>query len=841
MSKTLSLGSRLRYPITIVKLLKGTGSQIAKQEPLMRYSFKWRAEVGDHIRDNTWEEEQTTIATWDSPVDGDVIRWQIKEGDTIHQDKTCLVVKEACSHEIQFQGLCAMCGKDMTEVNWVTDARDTERAPINMVHDQTNLTVSATQAQRAETELQQRLLKQRKLSLVVDLDQTIIHACCEPTIGEWQRDTSNPNYDSVKDVRTFQLNDDGPRGLASSCDYYIKMRPGLEQFLTKVADLYELHVYTMGTRAYAVNIAKIVDKDKKFFGNRVISRDENGSLTSKNLERLFPSSTNMVVIIDDRADVWPRNRPNLIKVTPYDFFKGVGDINSSFLPKQEQLIPPAPPADKPIVNGLSSEKDAAAPADKASALQGLVNMSGGETMTEHQIEEQERALAKQIEDRPLLHMQEELDKEDEKAELATASQNGNHPPVPSHHRHQLLFDDDRELESLQQHLTQLHNIFYEEYDRHRSTDDPESVDISSIPDVGTVLDSLKAQTLRGTRLVLSGLVPLGLDIMRSELGLQAMSFGAEIFEKVRRDITHVVVSSLRPGTQKAIKAAGIPGIKIVNQDWLFACLREWKKVNEAPYLVKVPVSGSRTRETTNLSVETTDVEEISGAEESDEDDGKEQTKAPRIKNPQLRVISESGQAEPVESGSEEESFDEANDRGFLPTEISDGQLSPVDGLKSFNWGEADDELNEFLAGLDDDEEEDDENGNNKDDADNPDDVDQDDKDEESERRARPRSRSRSQSKKRKLGQEDEDADHDGQGGDSPSKKPKLSRTRDSSKLRVQHNADADSSLLTPQVTGDEEDIEKRKYSAEEIRNIEDELEADLFAEFEAAGMSQEKG
>ncbi len=161
------------------------------------------------------------------------------------------------------------------------------------------------------------------------------------------------------------------------------------------------------------------------------------------------------------------------------------------------------------------------------------------------------------------------------------------PPASQHHRHQLLFDDDNELAHLQEHLTELHKVYYQEYDRNRSAEtDPLADAVPSVPDVGTVLDSLKAQTLRGTRLVLSGLVPLGLDVMRSELGLQAMSFGAEIFEKVRKDITHVVVSSLRPGTQKAIKAAGIPGIKIVNQDWLYACLREWRKVDETPYLVK---------------------------------------------------------------------------------------------------------------------------------------------------------------------------------------------------------------------------------------------------------------
>jgi RNA polymerase II subunit A C-terminal domain phosphatase len=53
---------------------------------------------------------------------------------------------------------------------------------------------------------------------------------------------------------------------------------------------------------------------------------------TKSLRRLFPASTKMVVIIDDRANVWPSNRQSFLKVRPYDLFKGIEDINSSFLP-----------------------------------------------------------------------------------------------------------------------------------------------------------------------------------------------------------------------------------------------------------------------------------------------------------------------------------------------------------------------------------------------------------------------------------------------------------------------------------------------------------------------------
>src|SRR5690606_20019711 len=160
----------------------------------------------------------------------------------------------------------------------------------------------------------------------------------DPTVGEWKADPGNPNHEYVKDVQAFQLNDEiaGGRG----CWYYVKMRPGLKEFLERVSELYECHIYTMGTRAYALNVAKIVDPDGKIFSNRLLSRDESGSLTQKNLKRLFPVDTKMVVIIDDREDVWNYSR-NLIKVRPYSFFVGIGDINSAFLPKKTPELPTA--------------------------------------------------------------------------------------------------------------------------------------------------------------------------------------------------------------------------------------------------------------------------------------------------------------------------------------------------------------------------------------------------------------------------------------------------------------------------------------------------------------------
>ena len=58
-------------------------------------------------------------------------------------------------------------------------------ATIPMTHDRDGPTVSLEEAQRIERDTAQHLYRSRKLSLIVDLDQTIVHATVDPTVGEW--------------------------------------------------------------------------------------------------------------------------------------------------------------------------------------------------------------------------------------------------------------------------------------------------------------------------------------------------------------------------------------------------------------------------------------------------------------------------------------------------------------------------------------------------------------------------------------------------------------------------------------------------------------------------------
>src|SRR5215470_6262128 len=232
-----------------------------------------------------------------------------------------------------------------------------------------------------------------------------------------------------------------------------------------------MHIYTMATRAYAQEVAKIIDPKGVYFGDRIMSRDESGSMSHKFLNRIFPIDTKLVVIIDDRADVWSWS-PNLVKVNPYGFFVGIGDINSSFLPERTDLTKPPPPplpAPAPIettefvrtsvaintnldgANGTISTNLDSAEDDEISVIEKqLVAMAGGDdpSVLQEQVHKQEETIVTQLTERPLLKKQEILDKRDEEDASKEQQQNGEGGEnietdiTPHKHRHSLLHDTD---------------------------------------------------------------------------------------------------------------------------------------------------------------------------------------------------------------------------------------------------------------------------------------------------------------------------------------------------------------------------------------------------------------
>uniref|UniRef100_A0A8V0Y549 RNA polymerase II subunit A C-terminal domain phosphatase n=1 Tax=Gallus gallus TaxID=9031 RepID=A0A8V0Y549_CHICK len=232
---------------------------------------------------------------------------------TWESNRGVLVRLEGCSHPVVMKGLCAECGQDLTQIRSKNGKQNVplSTATVSMVHSVPELKVSSEQAEQLGREDQQRLHRNRKLVLMVDLDQTLIH-----TTEQHCQQMSN------KGIFHFQLGRGEPM-------LHTRLRPHCKEFLEKIAKLYELHVFTFGSRLYAHTIAGFLDPEKKLFSHRILSRDECIDPFSKtgNLRDLFPCGDSMVCIIDDREDVW-KFAPNLITVKKYVYFQGIGDINA---------------------------------------------------------------------------------------------------------------------------------------------------------------------------------------------------------------------------------------------------------------------------------------------------------------------------------------------------------------------------------------------------------------------------------------------------------------------------------------------------------------------------------
>ncbi|KAL9091292.1 MAG: hypothetical protein Q9165_004926 [Trypethelium subeluteriae] len=734
--------SNLHYPVTVTKLLAQLEDNVQRNDKLFTYEYAYQMLQQDENGDD-YEVVKILDTDYQSEIKGKLTTWKIAVGDEIKGPGLALAeIEEPCRHEVQFAGMCTICGEDMTEISYNQTTPDTHRANVNMFHGNTALKVSEAEASRTQDEAMRRLLSNEKLSLVVDLDQTIIHATVDPTVAEWQNDENSPNHEAVKDVRAFKLTDDGP-GIRQECWYYIKLRPGLAEFFEEISKLFECHIYTMGTRAYAQHIAQIVDPDRKIFGDRILSRDESGSLQAKKLKRLFPSDTKMVVIMDDRADVWEWSA-NLIRLPAYDFFVGIGDINASFLPKKPDADTPSPKVEKltetqvrDVDEQESNDIDAGTTTNgehageqagehghtdstqqtngDVSTLEQLVSMGGGDNVEalKEKTSKQDEAIAAQLADRPLLQQQKILDAEEEKANQASADKDPNGEATDentSHeayrYRHNLLKDDDEELIHLEVALRKVHATFYNEYKQQKAGHPGES-HLSLVPDIKNIMPAMKERVLQNVNMVFSGIMPLNVDVQmcsillasfrvqrtlifcntRSDRALWAKSFGAAVSSEITKRTTHVIATPQRK-TSKVRKALRHPNrIKVVTEAWLFNCFTTWRHLDEKPYLIDFGPdqqdiqNGPDTpfgQEQALLSSE----DEDSGPTTDVDDEGEGASDMMNGRNPGLRIAT-----------GEKDEEDEEDLSKYAPNEDEKSPMTPMSG----DWKGIDDELREFMG------------------------------------------------------------------------------------------------------------------------------------------------
>ncbi|KAL7148088.1 hypothetical protein ABFS83_06G153900 [Erythranthe nasuta] len=176
-----------------------------------------------------------------------------------------------------------------------------------------NLSLAKNEMARLRDENSKRLLRDRKLSLVLDLDHTLLNSAGFSVI------TDEEEYLNCK-------RDVLPEYLKSSLfrvdltETLTKLRPYVNTFLKEASKLYELNIYTMGGFLYALEMAKLLDPENIYFNSRIISRDDSTRVFEKSLDVVL-GKENATVILDDSESVWCKeHKENLIKIERYHFF-----------------------------------------------------------------------------------------------------------------------------------------------------------------------------------------------------------------------------------------------------------------------------------------------------------------------------------------------------------------------------------------------------------------------------------------------------------------------------------------------------------------------------------------
>lgn len=193
----------------------------------------------------------------------------------------------------------------------------------------------------------QALLASRRLVLVLDLDQTVLHAALLTGYDGPLDAEMDPKQTSTF---TFELSD--------RSRMIVKFRPGLREFLLQAHKLYEIHVYTMANAEYAARIVDLINtkiledvdllERSQIIGNRIITRShtedsyelrlkaQGGAAYAMKLRekrkdiKHIVGDSSIAVILDDSESVWADYLNHLIQLYPFVYWPHQEDLNKTF-------------------------------------------------------------------------------------------------------------------------------------------------------------------------------------------------------------------------------------------------------------------------------------------------------------------------------------------------------------------------------------------------------------------------------------------------------------------------------------------------------------------------------
>ncbi|EPS63533.1 hypothetical protein M569_11249, partial [Genlisea aurea] len=206
-----------------------------------------------------------------------------------------------CPHPGIYGGMCIMCGGIMEEESGI---------PFGYIHK--NLRLADDEVARLRYKDLKALLGRRKLHLVLDLDHTLLNS---------SRLSDLTGEECHLNVHSSDLPDSMRNSLfrLEHIQMMTKLRPFVRTFLKEASEIFEMHIYTMGERPYALEMAKLLDPGDTYFHSRIIAQGDCTQKHQKGLDVVLGQEST-VLILDDTEGVWGKHKENLILMERYLFF-----------------------------------------------------------------------------------------------------------------------------------------------------------------------------------------------------------------------------------------------------------------------------------------------------------------------------------------------------------------------------------------------------------------------------------------------------------------------------------------------------------------------------------------
>ena len=277
-----------------------------------------------------------------------------RKGTTPAATTTTTTEPEACEHPAFVFGICVHCGRraETTTTTNKTNKTDADvpdndddddddkkeengkTTAVRYLHE--GLTVSDKLLREAKREERKATLKQGKIFLVLDLDHTVLNSCRFDEVNDEERATLDAKVakreeeDELRKTLLGMVGSGNGRGgrrprfpdlyRLSHFSTYTKLRPYVFEFLEAAAKICRMHVYTMGDKNYAHEMASLIDPEGKYFHGRIIGNSDSTCSKTKDLDIVL-GGDDCTMIVDDTSRVWPRHARNLIRVDRYHFFR----------------------------------------------------------------------------------------------------------------------------------------------------------------------------------------------------------------------------------------------------------------------------------------------------------------------------------------------------------------------------------------------------------------------------------------------------------------------------------------------------------------------------------------